>query len=349
MGLLVVALGYGGFGVWEGTTEPTPEQLAARKKALAGAKVFVRDSFDARAIDFARDPNRDLIDPELTICKFEPSEIKGTSPKFDCTLESGETVKVKYGRTKEIPSEIVTTRLLDAIGFAADGVSPVKTVRCLGCPFQPFHTRSLTEMLRVDTNFDERVDYEKSRDFRGVSVERKIDGKAVKAGDQEGWAFYELDAIDPKQGGATRAEVDALRLMAVFLHHWDNKPQNQRLVCVGADSADCAHPVAMIQDAGSEFGPKKVEVDQWRDIPIWADVPSCTLSMKRLPYRGGTFDDVRISEAGRRLLADRLKQLSAQQIATLFTVARLNGELAEWIVTFEDKVRQIADREPCPE
>ena len=65
-----------------------------------------------------------------------------------------------------------------------------------------------------------------------------------------------VHTIDPSRGGATRDEVDALRLMAVFLHHWDNKSSNQRLTCVGPTTPDCAHPLAMIQDVGSEFGPE---------------------------------------------------------------------------------------------
>ena len=43
--------------------------------------------------------------------------------------------------------------------------------------------------------------------------------------------------------------------------------------------------------------------------------------MKGMPYNGGTFEDVAISEGGRRLLGDRLRQLSAKQIETLFTAA----------------------------
>ena len=42
-----------------------------------------------------------------------------------------------------------------------------------------------------------------------------------------------------------------------------------------------------------------------------------------MPYNGGTFEDVAISEEGRRLLADRLRQLSRKQIETLFTAAGL--------------------------
>ena len=40
--------------------------------------------------------------------------------------------------------------------------------------------------------------------------------------------------------------------------------------------------------------------------------------MKWMPYDGGTFEDMKISEEGRRLLGDRLKQLPRAQIEALF-------------------------------
>ena len=123
----------------------------------------------------------------------------------------------------------------------------------------------------------------------------------MKFDEEEGWAFHDLSNVDPSVGGATRAEVDALRLMAMFLNHWDNKASNESLVCPSA--AGCDHPLAIMQDVGSTFGPKKVNIDSWSETPIWKDAASCTLSMEDLPYDGGTFADVRISEEGRLLLA----------------------------------------------
>ena len=180
-----------------------------------------------------------------------------------------------------------------------------------------------------------------------MSVERNLDGEAIEAGNERGWAFYELDTINPSRGGATRAEIDALRLMAIFLHHWDNKSSNQRLTCAGAETADCKHPLAMIQDVGSEFGPKKVDIDQWRSKPVWHDSAKCVVSMKGMPYNGGTFEDVAISEGGRRLLGERLRRLSANQIETLFTAAGVE-DVPAWTAAFQDRVRQIVERPACP-
>jgi hypothetical protein len=222
----------------------------------------------------------------------------------------------------------------------------VKTVRCYGCPFQPFHTRSLWKLIGVAAYMDRRIDYSRHRDFSDVSVERNFDGEPVEVGSERGWGFYELDKIDPAQGGAVRADRDALRLMAIFLHHWDNKTANQRLTCPGS-VADCRNPIAMIQDLGAEFGPKKVDLETWRSRPVWADAANCRVSMKWMPYDGGTFPDATISEEGRLLLGRRLSRLPAGDVEALFATAGFD-DVDGWVAAFNDRVRQIADRPSCP-
>ena len=55
--------------------------------------------------------------------------------------------------------------------------------------------------------------------------------------------------------------------MAVLLAHWDNKAENQRLVCPpGAEGPEgtCSKPLAIMQDLGATFGPVKVDLNNWR-------------------------------------------------------------------------------------
>ena len=345
VGIGVAALG--GFETGDGIPAPPAEEWARRNEALSRARVFVSDRFDPAAIDFAANPNRGVVDSSLTECKYKPGEVTGTTPKFDCELPNGRKIKVKYGWTREIPSEAAATRLLHAIGFGADRVSRVETLRCYGCPIQPFHTRALLELLSLDRYFDRRIDYSSYRNYSHVSVERNREGEAIEVGGERGWAFHELGRIDQSKGGAPRGHVDALRLMAVFLHHWDNKSSNQRLTCVDADTADCKHPLVMIQDVGSAFGPKKANLEKWRSRRVWQDAATCLVSMKDLPYNGGTFEDISISEEGRHLLASRLQQLSPRQIETLFTAAGFD-DVPAWTAAFQERVRQIVDHPACP-
>jgi hypothetical protein len=143
-------------------------------------------------------------------------------------------------------------------------------------------------------------------DFEWVAVEQRFPAPAIETDRITGWEWRELD-----QAEAPRAEVDAFRLLAAFLAHWDNKSQNQRLVCLdqvspkakATSGAVCERPLAMIQDLGASFGPPKVNLARWRDLPVWHDRTTCMLSMRALPFEGATFEDVTISEAGRALAA----------------------------------------------
>jgi hypothetical protein len=70
--------------------------------------------------------------------------------------------------------------------------------------------------------------------------------------------------------------------------------------------------------------------------------------MTHLPYRGGTFVDVRIRESGRRLLADLLGRLSRAEVKAVFEYARFD-EVERWADAFERRVAVIAGAGPCPE
>src|SRR5439155_6745699 len=153
-----VVLGLALMFLWPGSSAaprpvPTPQQMAARDEALARAKVFTT------SIDLTTDPNTGVIDPHLTTCTLIPSEPTGTTPKFDCRLDNGEKIKVKYGWTREIPAELAATRLLRALGFGADRMSKVDVVRCYGCVVDPFHVRSFARVLHVGDAFDRHLNF----------------------------------------------------------------------------------------------------------------------------------------------------------------------------------------------
>ena len=214
VGLGIAALG--GFEHGDGVPQPPAEEWARGNVALTRARIFRTEPFDASSIDFAADPNRGVVDPKLTSCRYKPDAVSGTTPKFDCELPDGEKVKVK---DRLFARDSIRGRgepLAPRAGVRRRLVSRVETVSCYGCPIQPFHMRALLELLHLDGYADKRIDYSVHRDFTRVSVERNLDGEAIEAGNERGWAFYELDKIDPARGGATRAEVDALRLMASF-------------------------------------------------------------------------------------------------------------------------------------
>ncbi|MEX2272644.1 MAG: hypothetical protein WD690_14320 [Vicinamibacterales bacterium] len=290
-------------------------------------------------------------------CRYDPEPTSGTTPKFDCVLPSGETIKVKYGLNPEIAGEAAATRLLTALGFGTDRMSIVRRVRCYGCPRSPYRSRQIAEWFFVAGMLDHFLDYSQYADFANAAVERKFDARAFEVHDHRGWTWYELDAVDAAKGGASRAELDAFRLMAVFLAHWDNKSPNQRLVCLGDRGPDgpdpCAMPLLMIQDLGATFGPRKVDYLGWKHAPLWRDETGCMVSMAHLPYRGATFHDVDISEEGRAWVASKLTAFTSDEIARLFLSSNFpdpeTGQVGgtnvqPWVQVFQDKVGAITRR-----
>jgi hypothetical protein len=224
----------------------------------------------------------------------------------------------------------------------------VRRVTCWGCPRYPYPRWPLWDALFARSG--------RGMAFEYPVIEGAFPGKEIETAEVEGWAFTELERVDEARGGASRAELDALRLFAVFLHHWDNKAPNQRLTCLpGGERPDgsCAEPFALIHDLGATFGPRRADLGGWQGRPVWDDAATCAVSMRDLPFGGGTFVDRRIGEGGRALLASQLRRLTREQVRGLFDGARFGeagrGDVEAWVAAFERRVRQIVDRGPCPE
>lgn len=336
-------------------TLPRERAAELRNDAFARARVWRQPAAPVSSVDFrANPPGEDAFPPDAElVCKFLLKTSRGRTPKFHCVLPDGEVIKVKYGRRNpEAVAEVAAARLLSALGFGADRMYRVARVRCFGCPPYPQPYFSW-----LDSFFAREGHYV---DIAPASIERPFPGKRIASPGADGWAFYELEHIDPARGGASRSEIDALRLIAAFLADWDNKAPNQRLVCLpgGDDPAGgCRSPFAFLQDVGATFGPLAVNLEAWRKQPVWADRATCRVSMKTLPYQGATFVDVDLTEGGRKLLASEMRQLRDAQVRDLFDAAGFaqygrgpdaNRDLDGWVGAFQAKVAEIADRPPCP-
>ena len=340
--------------------------MAAHDDALRRAQVWARPDTPIERASLRKNPDGpDSLDARKTVsCRFRPGGVSGTTPKFDCELDGGDTVKVKYGRNNpELYTEVIATRLLTVLGFPADRMYVVDRVRCYGCPDDPFAgLQCINEGQSVNACFPQ-LDYATYHEFDAAVIERPIKGRRIETSQLRGWTWEELGKIDAGAGGASRAHVDALRLMAVFLNHWDNKDKNQRLLCLGEKDVpghqftpgSCRRPLAMIQDLGATFGPDKLNLARWAASPLWSDATSCAVSMKTLPEGGSTFPDARISEEGQKFLADRLRRLSREQIRDLFEGANVaeypkgDSNVDRWVSAFEKRARAITDHDgPCP-
>jgi hypothetical protein len=332
-----------------------------REDALSRARVWREPAAPIPEFDFTANPPGGFAVTDDVACEFTVQELTGRTPKFHCQLPDGRVVKVKYGASnRELQAELAGTRLLRALGFSADEMFVVHSIRCAGCPAYPFEALLCNEKIGIDLLcFAGAMDRRRVRVIAPAVIERRLPGTIIEATEDQGWSWFELDRIDSARGGSAPSEVDAFRLLAILLAHWDNKGANQRLLCPeGKELAGggCSEPLAMIQDLGATFGPQRVDLQNWRAAPVWRDRATCTVSMRSLPFDGATFEDRRISERGRLLLVGLLAQLSERQLIDLFTAARfpqvdvISAEGLDpraWARVFQDKLKAMKEAGPC--
>ncbi len=194
-----------------------------------------------------------------------------------------------------------------------------------------------------------------------------MSGTSIEVKPEQGWAWPELDLVDPAQGGAPQAQRDALKLLAVMIQHSDSKAAQQRIVCpsekAGENGEVCADPVMMVNDLGQTFGSantfnrnplSSVNFERWSRTPTWTSARGCVGNLPK--SHTGSLDNPQIGDAGRRFLADLLVQLTDTQLRDLFEVARFPqrkagsvraATAAEWVDAFKRKRDEIVNR-TCP-
>jgi hypothetical protein len=280
---------------------------------------------------------------EAVTCNYVNKKMGGRSPKFACLLGADDELKVKYGRHNgEVYAEVAASRLFWALGFGADRVYPVQVV-CRGCPAS-------------------------IQDSSAASIQRKMAGKEIETSDGSGWAWPELELVDPASGGAPRAQRDALKLLAVFIQHTDSKPEQQRLLCLdkreeSTDDPTCEKTFMMVHDLGQTFGHANAwnrnsvgsaNLKEWSKVGIWADRTGCVANLPK--SLTGSLDNPPITEEGRKFLADLLEQLTDAQLHDLFEVARfpqredvteasaVAATIDRWVDAFKHKRDDIVHR-----
>ncbi len=318
-------------------SHPTKAERAA---VLARAQIW--SATDIAAMDLRAGPQGSgAFAPFADVaCTFIDKKLTGNSPKFSCELAPGDEVRVKYGeRNAETYATVATTRLLWALGFAADRWYPVSVI-CHGCPRDP-------QNEKTPAGEDVR--------FEIAAIERKMPGKTFETHTDEGWKWAELDLVQESAGGATRAQRDALKLLAVMLQHTDSKDKQQRITCTGKDNGTmpCAHPIMFIHDVGLTFGKATlmnkqqtsgVSFENWSTQPVWQPGKACVGNISK-SWTGSLKEPV-ISEAGRKFLADLLNQLTDAQLSDMFEVARFQRyshvPASDWVAAFKKKRTEIA-------
>ena len=319
-------------------------------------------------------------------CTFVPKQMNGWTEKFSCRLDDGTVVKVKYNGPsayKEVFGEVLGTRLFWALGFYADRMIPV-SVTCRECPEHPWEY--VNDRKRVPRDDKGRIAELPHDAFPGTyrfdlaAIEEPVDAAVIEQEGRQGWDWKLLDTVDEGAGGATKAEVDALKLLNAFVQNADNKAAQNTLACpraaIATDASGklgCSAPIMYVDDLGSVFGEGgfttggtgRIDYDGWKAHSVWKDAKSCRTRLVAVggPFRHTTLKDPVIGEGGRRLLAAQLSKLSDAQIADLFRAGRVErldqktrdgarGDrpvtIDDWVTLFKQKRLEIMEHPGCP-
>ena len=293
--------------------------------------------------------------PVSCVANKDESPGAGTTPKFHCSVpgnvdEDGNLIRYKIKphfkgqpldkRNGEIYGEFLSSRFSKALGFFADD-EWVADVTCPDCQ------KSLTKSFQG-------ASFSPFQPAAGVelALARGID---VNCNNKDSGSLAET-LTKLLQNGAPRAEIDAFKLWLAFIDHGDTKSDNHKFACLSSKKngntrvCEPGEAVFYVGDMGSTFGfssasERKARLDGWRSKkPIEVKDGVCTTTAKSV-------GDNRISEGGRKLLADGLQRLlDAEQrdktITRVFEVSR-NAErdrpATEWAAEFVRKASMIID------
>jgi len=321
----------------------------------------------------------DLSPNQQVTCDFiEPDSEdppNGMSPKLKCDADINGVkvkVKVKYqnpilrdGLSIEpndgIWGEMLSGRLLWALGFKTNYYFPVQLI-CRNCPTAPWrYTRLKLQLDGPVTNPEDQAFLSAPRvtlEIPDAEIVIKHDDTDIERTPHQGWSWDEFDVLTAtdERGAQLRAERDALALIAAFIQHFDNKPEQQALVCLHNAGTKhhphCTEAMLELYDLGLTFGygfvavpdnlsgPDKAraknEIRHYTQTslrgflaaPVWSDPKNCVTHI-RYYQPGGSPANKKISEAGRQLLLSRLKTLSDDDLKDLFTAGRVErrGEM----------------------
>jgi hypothetical protein len=310
--------------------------------------------------------------PDGIPCTYESGSaaMGGKSAKFTCRTPDGRSIRVKYfdgdpvKGNREVFAEVVATRLFWALGFPADRVYPI-TVNCKDCPADPMHgtgARAARKYLGVtEPHFAGELILSRSNPEQGWQfgeMDAAIAG--LPDGPDKLRRRKEFDALsllavflqhgDRKPPNQRLVCLGGLDESAGDVHALGDNDAAGAVPALfeRSGATACRAPAAVIQDLGSTFGgsgvrASKIRLSSWAKRPVFLPPPPGTL-----PRAGATvcrgdlvasFDagdqtgtEPRISEAGRKFLADLLASLSDAHIRALFEAGRVDqlGEPATW-------------------
>jgi hypothetical protein len=241
-------------------------------------------------------------------------------------------------RNGEVYGEFLSSRFSKALGFFADD-EWVADVNCPDCE------KSLTKKFQG-------VPWSPTQPAAGIELPlaRGIDVNC----DHKDAAPLAESLKHLEQNGAQRAEIDAFKLWLAFIDHGDTKTDNHKFACLKSSKngntriCEQGEAVFYVSDMGSTFGYSSASENKAR-LAVWRKKDPIKVSDGKCSANAKSVGDTKISEAGRKLLADNLQHLldaerQNQTITRVFAASR-NAERdrppSEWTAEFMRKANLI--------
>ena len=326
-----------------------------------------------------RDPSALLHGPQRRIMRFACALLL-----FRTTLFAAEAAKLPRRSARERIQYLRQARIWEPIDVASENLydGPHRDLKRamdqdVTCDFYPKPMGGFTEKFfcRLDDGRILKVKYDDGPQYKEAVSE------VLGTRKNQGWSWRSLKHVDPNAGGATRAEIDALKLLNAFVQNSDNKAKQNALACPrdaietsDGGNAICRRPILYVDDLGAVFGrggfltgyAGRADYEGWKRVPVWRNTATCTARLTSIGgiFRTSTLSNPKIGEAGRALLAAQLAQLSDAQIADLFRAARIETlhqtlsdggsgrrevNVDDWVALFKAKRDEITMHAPCGE
>jgi hypothetical protein len=347
----------------------------------------VWEATDIRSVNLRTGPQGPgAFAPGETIrCDYADKKTSGATPKFYCLIAPHDEIKIKFGKDNgEVYGEVAATRLLWALGFGADRMYPVRVI-CRGCPaslsgtpgtepgetiFDPAAAERKAPGKTIETRKDEGwtwneldlVDEAAGGAPRAQRDALKLLAVLIQHADNKG-EQQRLSCLD-KENATDKDKGQHKGKDKSKGKGRDKSKDNGNDDTEGNSDLACRHPFMLINDLGSTFGRsdvlnrnalESVNLKRWAETPIWKGSEGCVGNLPK--SLTGSLYDPPISEEGRQFLAGLLAQLSDEQLADLFDVARFtlrapqtssDGQarptVADWVNAFKAKRTEIETR-----
>jgi hypothetical protein len=213
------------------------KHFIAKQKNAEEAAVLWQEPKDIETRNLFYGPGGKRDEPRSIQFTYEEEDVKGTNPKFDVRDQDGVKWKVKLG--EEAEPETVATRLLWAVGYAANEDYFLRKIQVSG--MQPV---SKKRRKRVQGLLDADGTMHNVRLKRSLKDEKKVGT----------WRWKE------NLFSSTR-ELNGLRVMMAVMNNWDLKDENNSVYAEREEShsekgkhAAEDSMMYMVSDVGASFG-----------------------------------------------------------------------------------------------